>query len=94
MLSVAQIQRKPVKHIWVSQYSPKLAMLSKKREQLHLRSSSREKPCLRGEYETKDSTDTISDRHWPPQVSRKLSKQRCPLSSALRKVFLSMIWSA
>ena len=44
MLSVVRIQRKPVKHIWDSQYSPKSAMLSKKREQLHLRSSSREKP--------------------------------------------------
>ena len=83
MLSVVQIQRKPERHIWESQYLLKSAMLSKRREQLHPRSSSREEQF--GFYlyslqrETEIVTDTTSDRHWPPQVSRKLSKQRCPL---------------
>ena len=44
MLSVVQTQRKPAKHIWESQCLPKLAMLLKRREQLHPRSLSREEP--------------------------------------------------
>ena len=45
MSSVALIQRKLERRIWENQCSPKLAMLSKRREQLHPRSSSREEPC-------------------------------------------------
>ena len=45
MSSAVPIQRKPERHIWESQFSLKLAMLSKRQEQLHPRSLSREKPC-------------------------------------------------
>lgn len=40
--SVVQIQRKPERHIWESQCLPKSAMLLKRQEPLHPRSSSRE----------------------------------------------------
>ena len=45
MLSVVRIQRKPERRTWGNQCSPKSATLSKRREQLHLRSSSRKEPC-------------------------------------------------
>ena len=44
MSSAVPIQRKPERPIWENQSSPKLAMLSKRRVQLHPRSSSREEP--------------------------------------------------
>ena len=44
MSSAVLIQRKPERRIWENQSSPKLAMLSKRRAQLHPRSSSREEP--------------------------------------------------
>lgn len=44
MSSVVQIQRKRERHIWESLCLPKSGMLSKRREQLHPPSLSREKP--------------------------------------------------
>lgn len=44
MSSVAQTQRKLERHIWESQCLPKLAMLSRRQEQLRPLSSSREEP--------------------------------------------------
>lgn len=97
--SAVQIQRKPEKHIWESQCSPKSAMLSKKQEQLRPRSLSREEPfrilsiiCAASLSEV--VTDNASDRRWRPQASRKLSKQKCPLSSVSPKESPNMIWSA
>ena len=99
MSSVVQIQRKLERHIWESQYLPKSAMLLKRREQMHPRSSSRKEssyflPILLQRVWTKMATDNILDHHWPPQVLKKLSKQRCPLSFALQRESPNMIWSA